>query len=151
MNISKLVDAAHDALLEQNFSLASGIYTMLCDEGERKGDQILIAHAKEHLGIIAMMSGDFDTWRRLLEEALAHLEETGNIKLQSGLLDILGGNEIDHFKRKAHLERNLVLKQNLGDVVGQITVLNALGDVTMEGGDVATAESYRQRAKELQG
>lgn len=151
MNTRKMIDAAHEALLGQNFSLAFGIYTMLRDQGERNDDPMLTAHAKENLGVIAMMQGDYDTYSLLMEEALAHLQETGNIKLQSGLLDTLAAYEIDHFKRKAHLELNLTLKQDLGDVEGQIAVLNALGDAEMEGGDTAAAESYRQRAKDLQG
>ena len=43
---------------------------MLRDQGERNDDPMLTAHAKENLGVIAMMQGDYDTYSRLMEEAL---------------------------------------------------------------------------------
>ena len=111
----------------------------------------MIAHCKQHLGILAQFEGEDDTSEHLFNEALSINQQHDNKTGQASLLDIMARFETDQFKRLDYHEKSLELKEQLGDIPGQITTLQSLGDIAMEGGDTATAESYLHRVKELQG
>jgi len=151
MSDSSVLEAATEALFSGDYARAKILYQSLLHSGERQGKTMLIAHCKQHLGILAQFEGEDDTSEHLFNEALSLYQQHDNKSGQASLLDIMARFETDQFKRLDYHERSLELKEQLGDIPGQINTLQSLGDIAMEGGDTATAEFYRQRAKELQG
>lgn len=145
-----LLGAATEAFFSGDYHSAKVMYELLLDQGEKSSQGNLVAHSKQHLGMIARLSGEDDVAERYIEEALALFEAMDDKASLAHALDTLSLLEVDYFKRLAYHERSLGLKEQLGDVTGQIGSLQALGDLAMEGGDVSAAESYRQRATELQ-
>ena len=150
MSAHHLLDAATEAFFSGDFHLAKTMYELLLDQGEKADQRNLVAHSKQHLGMIARLHGEDDVAERYINEALALLEALDDKVALAGALDTLVLMEADYFKRLAYHERSLGLKEQLGDVPSQVLSLQALGDLAMEAGDVAAAESYRQRATELQ-
>jgi tetratricopeptide (TPR) repeat protein len=145
MSNHNLLDAATEAFFSGDYPLAKTMYELLLDRGEKADQRNLVAHCKQHLGMIARLDGEDDVAEMYIEEALALFEALGDTVSLAHALDTLSGLEVDYFKRLAYHERSLGLKEALGDIAGQIRSLQALGDLAMEGGDAATADRFWRR------
>ena len=62
MSDSSVLEAATEALFSGDYTRAKILYqSLLHSFGERQGKTMLIAHCKQHLGILAQFEGEDDT------------------------------------------------------------------------------------------
>ena len=129
-----------DALLLFEQSLA--IYQEI---GDQEGEGV----ARNNIGNIYRVRGDYDTALRYFEQSLVICREIGNkegegatLNNLSQIYDVRG----DYATALTYLEQSLAIQRKIGDRDGEGTTLNNLSQIYDALGDYATALTYLEQS-----